>query len=79
MIRILVASIILLLAIPLGNYLAKKTKEELKKGKLWFKIIIVISLIGGVISLFQKNDTLFFTFLFIAIVTSRSLDIKCHK
>ena len=79
MIRILIASIILLLAIPLGNYLAKKTKEELKKGEIWFKTIIVISLIGGVVCLFWRDDALFFSLLFIAIVTSRSLKIKCPK
>ena len=79
MIKILMGSIILLLAIPLGNYLAKKTKEELKKGQFWFKIITVVSLIGSVIYLVLENEVLFFAFLFIAIVTSRSLEIKNHK
>lgn len=77
MIRIFIGSIILLLAIPLGDYLAKKTKEELKKGRPWFKAITVISLIGGIICLVWMNDVLFFTFLFIALVTSRSLE-KCQ-
>ena len=63
----------LLLGIPLGSYLAEKTKEELKQGRKWFKLIIVVSLAYSVISLIIKNDFLFFSFLFIALVTSRSL------
>ncbi len=79
MIKILLGSIILLVAIPIGNYLAKKTKEELKKGQLWFKIITIISLIGGVVCLVLENEVLFFAFLFIALVTSRSLKFKSHR
>jgi len=67
------AIIFLILGIPIGNFLAKITKEELKSGKKWFKLLIFISLIGAFISFFIGNDPLFFGFLFIAIVTSRSL------
>ncbi|MFA5070755.1 MAG: hypothetical protein WC511_00085 [Candidatus Pacearchaeota archaeon] len=67
------AIILLVLGIPIGNFLAKITKEELKSGKKWFKLLIFISLIGAVISFFIGNDPLFFSFLFIAVVTSRSL------
>jgi len=67
---------ILALGIPIGNYLAKITKEELKSGRKWFKLIIIFSLISAIFSLFFRNDTLLFSFLFIAIVTSRSLIIK---
>ena len=65
--------IFLLIGIPIGNFLAKITKEELKAGQGWFKLIICICLIGGLIGLFIRNDVLLFTFFFIAIVTSRSL------
>ena len=65
--------ILLALGIPIGNLLAKVTKEELKPGKNWFKLIIILSLIGAVVFLFIRNDALLFTFLFIAVVTSRSL------
>jgi hypothetical protein len=65
--------ILLVLGIPIGNVLAKMTKEELKSGKKWFKILIAFSLIGAVIFLIFRNDTLLFIFLFIAVVTSRSL------
>jgi len=56
-----------------GNILAKATKEELKSGKKWFKLLIFISLIGAIVSLFIKIDSVLFAFLFMAIVTSRSL------
>ena len=68
-----IAIIVLALGIPIGNYLAKSTREELKAGKRWFKRIILLSLTGVIISLIFRNDGLLFTFSFIAIVTSRSL------
>jgi hypothetical protein len=64
---------ILILAIPVGNILAKATKEELAKGKKWITLLVVLSLVGGIISLVLGNDALMFTFFFIAIAASRSL------
>ncbi|MCK9568257.1 hypothetical protein M0R72_04880 [Candidatus Pacearchaeota archaeon] len=64
---------VLVLGIPIGNFLARMTKEELKSGKKWFKLLIFVSLISSIISFFIGNDPLFFSFLFIAVVTSRSL------
>jgi len=75
-IKFLIGIGVLLLGIPIGSYLAKVTKEELKKGQKWFKLIIIISLIGAIVSLILSNDILLFSFLFIAIVTSRSLRKK---
>jgi len=72
----LIGIVILILGFPLGNYLAKVTKEELRSGQRWFKIIIFLSFIGAAASIFLKNDTILFTFLFIIIVTSRSLRKK---
>ncbi|MAH03278.1 hypothetical protein CMI39_00650 [Candidatus Pacearchaeota archaeon] len=72
-IKLLVGVLVLILGIPIGNYLAKITKEELKQGKKWFKLIIVVSLIGAFISLIFRNDAILFSLLFISIVTSRSL------
>jgi len=66
----------LILGFPLGFYLAKKTKEELKVGQKWFKLIIIISLSGAIISLIIGNDVLLFSFLFITLVTSLSLRKK---
>jgi hypothetical protein len=76
MLKILIGLVILVLGIPIGSYLAKITKEELKKGQKWFKLIIIICLIGAIISLILSNDILLFIFLFIAIVTSGSLKRK---
>jgi hypothetical protein len=64
---------ILALGIPLGNLLAKATKDELKIGKKWFKLVIIFSLTGAIVSLILGNDSLLFGLLFIAIVTSVSL------
>lgn len=64
---------ILILGFFIGNLLAKKTKEELKAGQKWFKIIIILGLIGAVAGLILGNDFLLFSFSFIAIVTSRSI------
>jgi hypothetical protein len=71
--KLIIGIIFLLLGIPLGNFLARITKEELKDGRRWFKLIIWISLIGGVIGLVLGDDVLMFSLFFIAIVTSRSL------
>jgi len=71
--QLLIGICVLALGIPLGNLLARWTKEELKAGNKWFKLIITASLIGGVVGLILSNDILMFSFFFIAIVTSRSL------
>ncbi len=71
--------VFLILGIPIGNLLARWTGEELKSGQKWFKIIILFSLIGSVISLIFRNDLLLFTFLFMMIVTSRSLKERKKK
>ena len=72
-IRILLGILILLAGIPIGNFLAKITKEELSQGQIWFKLIVLMGFIGSIVSLILRNDVLFFTFLFIVIITSRSL------
>ena len=79
LISFVVGIVVLLLGIPIGNYLAKETKEELKSGQRWFKLIVILSLAGAVVSLLLRNDALLFTFAFIAIVTSRSLRSKKKK
>ena len=73
MINLLIGILVLLLGFPLGSYLAKITKEELKSGQKWFKLIIILSLIGGFVGLIIQNDVLMFSLFFIAIVTSQSL------
>ena len=69
--------IVLILGFPIGGFLAKQTKEELKSGQSWFKIILGITFLGAVISLIIRHDALMFGFLFMFVITSRSL-IKKH-
>ena len=75
-INLAIGVIFLILGVPIGSYLAKITKEELKAGQKWFKLIIVISLMCAVVSLIVRNDVLLFSFLFIVIVTGMSLKRK---
>ena len=75
-IKLLIGVLVLLLGFPIGTFLARTTKEELKQGQKWFKAIIFISAVGTLISLIFGNDFLLFSFLFIIIVTSGSLKGK---
>ena len=69
----LIGIAVLLLGFPIGHYLAKTTKEELKSGQPLFKLIILISFICAIVSAILRIDTLMFAFLFIVVVTSRSI------
>ncbi len=71
--KLIIGTVILILGFPVGSLLARATKEELKQGRKWFKLLINLSLIGAIISLILGYDALLFGLLFIAIVTSRSL------
>lgn len=71
--KIIIGIIVLILGIPIGNILAKVTKDEMKQGQKWFRIIVLIGLVGGFIGLIIGNDVLLFSLFFIAIVASRSL------
>ena len=71
--NVIIGIFVLALGIPLGDFLCRKTKEEIKSGQKWFKLIILIGFIGAITAAIIKNDFLFFSFLFISLVTSRSL------
>ena len=71
--QIILGIALLALGIPIGNLLAKSTKEELKSGKKYFNLLIMLSLTGALVFLILGNDVLLLSLLFIAIVTSRSL------
>lgn len=73
LIKLLLGTALLALGFPLGNFLAQKTKEELKQGRKWFRILVAVSLLGGVLGLILGDDILMFSFFFIAVVTSRSM------
>ena len=79
MIKLLIGIGMLVLGFFLGGFLAKKTKDELKSGQKWFRIIVILGLIGGVVGLVLGNDFLFFSFLFITVVTSRSLKNRAKR
>ena len=72
-IKLIIGCLVLVIGYFIGILLARATKEELKSGQPWFKLIILVSLIGGIIGLIIGNDVLMFGFFFIAIVTSGSL------
>ncbi len=72
-VKIIIGVAVLLLGFPIGNFLARITKEEIKEYQKWFKLIIIFSAAGSLISVIFRNDILLFSFLFIIIVTSRSL------
>ena len=78
-IKFLIGIGVLILGIPVGNLLARVTKEELKSGQKWFKLIAIACILGAIISLLLREDVLLFTFLFILIVVSRSLRVKKIK
>ena len=71
--RLLIGVVVLVLGWPIGNYLCSITKEEMKDGRRWFRLIVWVGLIGGFIGLIIGNDVLMFSLFFIAIVTSRGL------
>ena len=73
MINLFIGILVLLVGVPLGNLLARVTKEELKSGQKWFKLVVILSLLGGVVGLVLSDDVLMFSCFFIAVVTSRSL------
>ena len=73
MIKILIGVLVLFLGVIIGNFLAKNTKGELKSGQVWFKWIIVLSLIGGFVGLWIGSDVIMFSLFFVGIVVSRSL------
>jgi len=75
-IKLIIGIFVLLLGIPIGRFLSSRTKEELKGGQIWFKLIIVVSLIGAIVSLIFGNDVLLFSFLFIAVVSNGGLEWK---
>lgn len=77
--KLLIGIFVLILGFPLGTFLAKQTKEELRDGRKYFVILIILGLIGGVIGLIIGNDVLLFSMFFIAIVTLKSLEKGVKK
>ncbi len=71
--KILIGAVVLFLGIPIGNFLARYTKDEIKQGQQIFRVLVWIGITGGIFGLIIKNDILMFSLFFISIVTSRSV------
>ena len=72
-IKLALGIFVLILGIPIGNVLASNAPEELKDGRKWFYLIILVCFVGAIVSLIIRNYALLFTFLFITIVHSRRI------
>jgi len=65
--------IILILAIPSGYLIAWLARDELIQGRFWFKVLIYLSLIIGVIFYFLERFYISLTMGFIIVVSAISL------
>ena len=69
--------VIALLGYPAGLIIAHLTKEELKAGRRWFRIIAILSVIGIILSaILARGTALLFlaaSFVFIFLLTLASL------
>jgi hypothetical protein len=59
--QMVMIAILAISGFPLGIFLSNYIKEELKQGRRWFAMIIVLSIIGMILSLIlAKSDALVF-------------------
>ncbi len=77
--KLIIGIVVLILGIPFGNLIAHWTKEELGSGQKYFRVLVLVGLIGGLVGLVIGNDILLFSFFFIAIVASRSVKSSRKK
>ena len=69
MIEIILSVAILILAIPTGYLIAYLTKDELKQGKNWFRLLLILSLIVGLGAYFFGNNLIALTCGFVFIMS----------
>jgi uncharacterized membrane protein YoaK (UPF0700 family) len=82
MLKILLTSLILILAFPVGYLLAWLCRDELVSGRRWFKLLAFLSLIFAAIFLFFNltiSLSLFFIFIVILISLKKGYDKKWVK
>lgn len=65
--------IVLLLAIPIGYWIAWLAKDELVQGRKWFWVLIVASFITAGVFFYLRQNYIVLTAAFIAIVSGISL------
>jgi hypothetical protein len=74
--QIILVILITLAGYPIGLLLANYTKEELKSGRKWFKLLMLFSIVMVIISfIFFSRNNLFFllaVFIFIFLLTLAS-------
>jgi len=59
--QLILLIIVMLSGWPAGRFIASKTTEELEAGKIWFKLICIVSFVAMLLSFFLiKGDTLVF-------------------
>lgn len=61
--------IVLLLSVPVGYLIAYLANDELVKGRKWFRILMILSVIVGGWFALQRNYTIVLTAGFVLIVT----------
>lgn len=80
--QIILTIVIALAGYPLGLLLAHYTREELKKGRKWFKLVLMACVLGVIVSLiFSRGENLLFlieVFVFMFLLALASL-IKSRK
>lgn len=77
LIKYFIGILVLISGLFFGNLLKNSVeKSEIEKGQIYFKIIFSTSILLAIISFFFKQTFLVFGFLFVGIVTSKSLKRK---
>lgn len=61
--------ILLIAAVPIGLFIARLAKDELKDGSRWFRLLVSISLSLSILSLLFGKPYQTLTLIFIAIVS----------
>jgi len=69
----LIEVILLLMAVPIGYLIAYLTKEELRKGRIWFRAVFDVSILLAALFIILKIYYLAWTFGFIMICSAVSL------
>jgi len=81
--QLILLIVVMLSGWPVGRFIASKTTEELEAGKIWFKLICIISFIAIIASFFLiKGENLVFlvaSCFFIFLLSLASLRHKKRK
>ena len=73
MIKEMLIAIVILLGIPTGYLVAWLCRDELVEGRNWFKAIIFVAILIGIVMAIIGEYIILWTMLFIIIVTFVSL------